>query len=87
VLPAVREQLGILDEAVSQTGYLVGREFTLADINLLPILFYLRLPPEGAAALAPDRPLGCYYERHAARPSFVATTPPPGPPSRADRKI
>lgn len=83
VLPAVREQLGILDEAVSKTGHLVGDQFTLADINLLPILFYLRLLPEGAAALAPDRPLGRYYARHSARPSFVRTTPPLGPPGRA----
>lgn len=83
VLPAVRAQLAILDEAVARTGHLVEDQFTLADINLLPILFYLRLLPEGAAALAPTTPLGRYYERHATRPSFVRTTPPLGPPSRA----
>ena len=35
---AVRLQLGILDEAMAETGYLVGDQFTFADINLLPIL-------------------------------------------------
>ena len=83
VMPAVRAQLAILDGAVSATGYLVGDQFTLADINLLPILFYLRLLPAGAAALGPATALGRYYDRHATRPSFVRTMPPLGPPSRA----
>ena len=83
VTPAVRLQLGVLDNAVSRTGYLVGDQFTLADINLLPILYYIRQLPEGIAALAPATHLGRYYERHATRPSFARTTPPPGPPSRA----
>jgi glutathione S-transferase len=82
VLPAVRRQLAVLDEAVAATGHLVGDQFTLADINLMPILDYVRQLPEGAAALAPSTNLGRYFQRHAARPSFERTTPPPGPPSR-----
>jgi glutathione S-transferase len=82
VMPAVREQLGILDRAVAATGHLVGGEFTFADINLLPILDRVKLAPEGAQALAAASHLTAYFERHAARPSFVRTTPPPGAPSR-----
>jgi len=82
VTPAVQLQLGVLDEAVAKTGYLVGDQFTLADINLMPILYYIRQLPEGAVALHPKTPLGRYYDRHAARPSFERTTPPPGPPRR-----
>jgi glutathione S-transferase len=55
VTPAVRHQLGILDKAVARTGYLAGDRFTLADINLLPILYYMRQLPEGIAALRPRR--------------------------------
>jgi len=80
VVPAVCEQLGILDRAVAQTGYLVGKEFTFADINLMPMLERVRLAPEGAEALSAARHLVAYYDTHAARPSFVATVPPPGPP-------
>jgi glutathione S-transferase len=40
VLPAVRQQISILDRAVSETGFLVGDRFTYADINLLPILLH-----------------------------------------------
>jgi glutathione S-transferase len=83
VMPAVREQLGILNKAVAGTGYLVGDRFTFADINLLPILDRVRLAPEGAEALATASHLAAYYERHAARPSFARTIPPAGPPGRA----
>jgi glutathione S-transferase len=83
VTPAVREQFQILDQAVSKTGHLVADRFTLADINLLPILYYVRQLPEGAEAFAAASHLTNYYERHAARLSFARTLPPPGPPSRA----
>ena len=83
VMPAVHEQLGVLDKAVARTGYLVGEQFTYADINLMPILYRVRQAPEGAAALAAATHLTRYYDRHAARPSFTSTTPPAGPPRRA----
>jgi glutathione S-transferase len=83
IMPAVREQLGILNKAVAGTGYLVGDQFTFADINLLPILDRVRLAPEGAEALATASHLAAYYDRHAARPSFARTIPPAGPPGRA----
>jgi len=83
VLPDVRAQLALLDAAVEATNHLVGDRFTLADIYLLPILFYLKLMPESAPLLAPSTALGRYVETHAARPSFVRTIPPLGPPRRA----
>jgi glutathione S-transferase len=83
VMPAVCEQIGVLDKAVARTGYLVGDQFTFADINLLPILYRIQQFPEGAEALAATAHLAGYYDRHAARPSFKSTIPPPGPPGRA----
>jgi glutathione S-transferase len=82
-LPAVREQIDVLDSAVAKTGYLVGDEFTLADINLMPILHRVRQLPESAEAMAAAEHLTRYYDRHATRPSFVRTTPPAGPPRRS----
>jgi glutathione S-transferase len=82
VTPAMREQIGILDRAVARSGHLVGDSFTFADINLMPILYYMKQVPEGAEALAAARNLTAYYEKHAARPSFVSTMPPDGPPGR-----
>ncbi len=82
VMPAVREQVGVLDEAVAATGHLVGEAYTFADINLMPILHRLGQAPEGAAALAQAPHLAAYYARHAARPGFQRTIPPDGPPRR-----
>jgi glutathione S-transferase len=82
VMPALREQIAVLDEAVAKTGFLVGEQFTFADINLLPILYRVQQFAEGAEALAAATHLADYYARHAARPSFKRTIPPPGPPRR-----
>jgi glutathione S-transferase len=85
VLPAMQRQIGLLDKAVAKTGHLAGEQFTLADINLMPILFYVRQFPEGREAIAAAGNLAAYYDRHAARKSFQRTTPPPPPPRQAPR--
>ena len=81
VTPALKEEIGLLNKSVARGGYLAGDGFTFADINVMPILFYLQKFPEGAAAIAAGKPLADYYERLAARPSFQNTIPPP-PPAR-----
>lgn len=83
LLPEVRAQLALLEDAVAATNHLVGDRLTLADFYLLPILFYLKLLPESAPLLAPSTALGRYHETHAARPSYVRTVPPLTPPRRA----
>ena len=82
LLPKVREQLALLDKTVALSGYLVGDGFTLADIYVLPMLHYLKLLPESGRLLDVSTPLGRYHWTHSARPSFVRTIPPPGPPRR-----
>lgn len=76
-LPALRQQMAMLDKAVAPTGYLAGDRFSYADINLMAILFYVQKLPEGAEALANAKSLAAYYERNAQRPSFKNTVPPP----------
>jgi len=82
-VPAVREQLQLLDHAVAKTGFLVGDQLTLADLNLLPILYRVQHFPEGAQALAEATHLKAYYERLIARPGAQKTLPPAAPPRRA----
>jgi glutathione S-transferase len=82
MLPRVREQLALLDRAVAATGFLVGDRFTLADIYVMAVLHYLKRLPESGQMLDASTPLGRYHETHAARPSFVRTIPPMGPPRR-----
>ena len=79
-LPGLREQLGFLDRSVAPTGHLVGEAFTLADANLLPILYYLARLPEAGAIMAGLPALAGYLARHLARPSVAATEPPPPKP-------
>jgi glutathione S-transferase len=83
VLPDLHRQITILDSAVKSTGYLVADRFTFADINLMPILHRLAQAPEGQDALARAVHLSKYYEQHAQRNSFQRTSPPEGPPARA----
>lgn len=83
VLHDLREQIGILDNAVARTGHLVDDQLTLADLNLLPILDRIRLAPEGAAALAATEHLSRYFDKHSGRPSFQRTLAPARPPERS----
>jgi len=53
------------------------------DDHLLPKTLHTIIErAAGAEALANATHLARYYDRHAARPSFKRTSPPPGPPRR-----
>ena len=77
-LPKMEKLFGIMDEAV-KSGYLVGDSFTLADMNFMPILFYMSTLPESSALLARHKHLTAYFERHVARKSIRDTMPQSGP--------
>jgi glutathione S-transferase len=76
----MKPQVEVLDRAVAPTGYLAGDSFTLADINILPILFYVNRFAEGKEMLAATQNLSAYMARHFERPSFKKSAPPPPPP-------
>jgi glutathione S-transferase len=78
-LPKMEPHFAVLDRAVAKTGHLVGENLSLADINLLPILFYVDKLPESRAMLRRSANLDAYYRRHMARASVKETTPPPFP--------
>jgi glutathione S-transferase len=73
-LPKMEQQVALMDKAVAH-GHFVGDGFTLADINLMPILFYLGKFPESAAMLEGAPNLKRYFERHFARASVQDTLP------------
>jgi glutathione S-transferase len=78
-LPKLAAQFAMLDRAVAETGHLVGSSFTLADMNLLPMMFYLDKLPESGAMLRRNAELSAYLDRHLARPSVREAVPPPFP--------
>jgi len=78
-LPKMEGHFAVLDRAVAKTGHLVGATFTLADMNLLPILFFMDKAPESRAMLGRSQSLREYFDRHQARASLNDTIPPPFP--------
>jgi glutathione S-transferase len=78
-LPKMEPHFAVLDRAVATTGHLVGDSFTLADANLLPILYYMTKMPESSRMLAEKASLKAYLDRHMQRKTVQETIPPPMP--------
>jgi len=72
----MKPQVDVLDRAVADTGYLAGDGFTFADINILPMLFYVNRFEEGKELLSGAKNLSAYMARHFDRPSFKKSAPP-----------
>jgi glutathione S-transferase len=79
VLPAMQAQIDVLDRAVARSGHLVGDRFTLADIYVMPVLEVTQRAPEGKEIVQSAKHLAAYFARHAKRPSYLASFPPPPP--------
>jgi glutathione S-transferase len=66
-----------LEGALLHQPYLTGETMTVADLYLVPILYYLGMTKEGQAVW-PDYPqLAVWQARMAQRPSVQDTVPPP----------
>jgi glutathione S-transferase len=66
-LEALKEPLGVLEGALAKGGgHLVGRRFTVADLNVAGVIFYLRFNPEALA----DKPgIRAWHAAALARPA------------------
>jgi glutathione S-transferase len=64
---------------LAETGYLAAGAFTLADMYLMPMLYYLSKVPEGSALLGKSTHLKTYFDRHFTRASLQQTEPTPLP--------
>ena len=72
----MRYAIGVLGKR-ARDGFLAGGEFSLADMYALPILVYLDRLPESRDLIGETQTLDAYLARHAERPSFKNTAPPP----------
>jgi glutathione S-transferase len=85
-LPKMEQQFATLERAVAKTGHLVGDTFTLADMNFIPILFYMGTKPESSALLQRMPGLKGYFDRHMTRKSVQDAVPTWMPaPARSER--
>jgi glutathione S-transferase len=68
-LAKVKAPLAVLEAHLAKHGFLVGGRFTVADLNLLTCLFYLRFTPQALE----DHPVTkAYYAAGFARPAAKA---------------
>jgi glutathione S-transferase len=66
-LEGLKAPLAVLEQALLKGGgHLVGGRFTVADLNLICVLFYLRNNPP---ALADKHAIRAWYEAGLARPA------------------
>ena len=74
-LPQARLCLAEIARLMGDQPYLVGERVSLADLMLVPILYYFSRLPEGAAALAEHPSLLPWMARMEERQSFRVTKP------------
>jgi glutathione S-transferase len=77
-LPKMQQQFPVMDKAV-KSGYLVGNSFTLADMDFMPILYYMTKFPESSELVAGHPNLKAYFERHVMRKSVQESIPESAP--------
>jgi glutathione S-transferase len=76
LLPRMRGVFDVLDRRLAAQQWLAGETFTLADMFLYPLMWFMRLKPESAAMLQASPHILAWYDRVAARRSTVETEPP-----------
>jgi glutathione S-transferase len=72
-VPALNQQVALLEKTLKETRYLVGDELSLADLFVLPNLVYASLTDEGQDALRTAPKTQAWMAGLVARPSFAAT--------------
>jgi len=75
-VPGVDKVLGVLEPMAGSGPYLLGREVSLADLFLYPVMFFLSLVPEGEPLLKKRPALAKWLKTVGERQSAKDTMPP-----------
>src|SRR5437764_8627658 len=75
-LPRARLCLGEISRLMGEDPYLAGDRVSLADLMVIPLLYYFSRLPEGKAPLAEHPALLAWIGRMEQRQSFQVTKPP-----------
>jgi len=73
-IPKAKLCLQEIERIQAGDSFLAGKQLSLADLYLVPIVFYLRLTPENTL-LSPHRGLAAWWETMSQRPSVRKTQP------------
>ncbi|MGX4770109.1 glutathione S-transferase family protein [Bradyrhizobium guangdongense] len=81
-LEAAPKVLAALEAAAGQGQYLTGKDLSLADVHLAPMIGYFVLAPEGLSLLQKHIRLSHWWSALSNRPALLATMPqlPQAPP-------
>jgi glutathione S-transferase len=75
-VPRARLCLSEFARLAGEQTFLAGERVTLADLMVIPLLYYFSKVPEGQAPLAEHPTLRAWMQRMEARQSFQVTKPP-----------
>lgn len=75
-LPRVQQVLGEIARLAADNAFLTGDTVTLADLMVVPQLYYFKGLPEGRTQFAELPSLSAWVDRMAERQSFQVTKPP-----------
>jgi glutathione S-transferase len=75
-LPRARLCLSEIARLMGDQQFLAGERVSLADLMVIPLLYYFSRLPEGEAPLAEHPDLRAWIARMAERQSFHVTKPP-----------
>ena len=75
-VPRARLCLSEIARLQGDQPFLAGERISLADLMVIPLMWYFQRQPEGAAALADNPSLLPWMRRIEARQSFQVTQPP-----------
>ncbi len=75
-LPDIEYQLAVFNRALTDNPYLVGGQLSLADLFLLPLVFYVNAMPEGKDRMSAAPHVQRFLDHMGRRESFQATLPP-----------
>ena len=74
-MPEVRKSAAALEAITAEAPFLCGKDISLADCWLVPVMAYFTAAPEGVAVLGENPRLSRWWKSIAARDSVVATDP------------
>lgn len=74
-LPRAEKVLGVFDKALRGKRWLVGEDMSLADMFLAPMIFYVKMMPEGQTMLSKLENLSAWYTNMTTVESFKKTAP------------
>ena len=68
-MPEVANTVSILEAQLGDREFLIGNQFTLADVMLMPVVHYLSVGPNNHELVSINSPVRAYVKRLLARPA------------------